>query len=379
MKTLNRIDVFSVDVAIWSGLKRLRPEDLNLGRGGSLPPEDVANLGSKKIIDPEDLAVFYKLKKKMERYLNSRGIRFIGGYAIPREKTAETSAELDRLVQEFRLEKANFLARYDRAVDEWISKHPTYQDLIRNAVEPAAHVEGRIRADYTAFRIEPADEGGSLDREVARLGDRLLDEIAMEAEELYRDSIQGKSKISRRILQPLRRIREKLDGLAFLDGAISPLVAEIDATIAAFPSDGGAEGDLYHRVAKVVLIMGDPDKIRSLGTPITTMPVTDDGDEADVDEGVAPTTLGTESEKAPEKAPTSVDDGMGLFDDLFGGTDDRDERSETPVITDEPRVDHVDDPEPEETDETAISDRTPDMSMAAISSGAMVTSGSFYF
>ena len=51
---LNDVVVVSLDVRIWSGRKKLRPEDLTAS--GRLPPKDLVSLGSKKIFDPESTA-----------------------------------------------------------------------------------------------------------------------------------------------------------------------------------------------------------------------------------------------------------------------------------------------------------------------------------
>jgi len=40
-------------------------EDLMLVDGSKLPPEDLASLGSKRLLDPDQLTVFNRLKKKL--------------------------------------------------------------------------------------------------------------------------------------------------------------------------------------------------------------------------------------------------------------------------------------------------------------------------
>jgi len=64
---LDRLLVVKLDATIWGGRKKLHKEDLILADGSILPPEDLASLGSKKIADPTELAVFNRLKKEAER------------------------------------------------------------------------------------------------------------------------------------------------------------------------------------------------------------------------------------------------------------------------------------------------------------------------
>ena len=48
-RILNQMSVIALDCSIWSGARRLKPEDLVLGKGGKLPSDEVVSLGSKKL------------------------------------------------------------------------------------------------------------------------------------------------------------------------------------------------------------------------------------------------------------------------------------------------------------------------------------------
>ena len=48
----DQLTLVMLDVRIWSGRKKLRPEDLHLS-GGEIPPEELVSLGSKRVCDPE--------------------------------------------------------------------------------------------------------------------------------------------------------------------------------------------------------------------------------------------------------------------------------------------------------------------------------------
>ena len=47
---LDKMSVIALDCSIWSGARRLKPEDLVLGKGGQLPSDEVVSLGSKKAV-----------------------------------------------------------------------------------------------------------------------------------------------------------------------------------------------------------------------------------------------------------------------------------------------------------------------------------------
>lgn len=271
LETLERVDLVSIDCSIWSGRKRLRSDDIQLGKGGKLPPEQVASLGSKRIIDPEDLSVFHTLKKRAERTCEAIGVRFLGGYAIPREKTEAVSQTLAEIAQSFTKEKENFLQRYDEAVEDWVRQYPDFERQLRKELTPLEQVRTRIGFEYAMYRVAGAETAiGNLGDQVGRLGSQLLREIAVEARDLYEQSFAGSAgsdrKASRKALGPIRRMREKLAGLGFLDAAVAPMVKTIDALFAAVSKTGPLEDALYDQALSIVLILSDPDKVRRHAT-----------------------------------------------------------------------------------------------------------------
>ena len=64
---LDRVVLIKVDANIYGARKKLKKEDLMLASGSKLPPEDLASLGSKRLLDPDKLSVFNRLKKEAER------------------------------------------------------------------------------------------------------------------------------------------------------------------------------------------------------------------------------------------------------------------------------------------------------------------------
>lgn len=271
LETLERVDLVSIDCSIWSGRKRLRSDDIKLGAGGKLPPAQVASLGSKRIIDPEDLSVFHALKKRAERTCEAIGVRFLGGYAVPREKTEAVSQTLGEIAKSFTKEKEEFLQRYDGAVEAWVKQYPDFERQLRKELTPLEQVRTRIGFEYALYRVAgTATATGHLGDQVGRLGSQLLREIAVEARELYEQSFAGSAgsdrKASRKSLGPIRRMREKLAGLGFLDSAVAPMVKTIDALFAAVPKTGPLEDALYDQALAIVLILSDPDKVRRHAT-----------------------------------------------------------------------------------------------------------------
>ena len=148
---LDHLLVINLDVHIWSARKKLTPPDLN---GAELPPEDLASLGSKRVCNPEELRIFGTLKARAVGILERNGVRFLGGWAVPETRIDEIMVELSAIRTEFEDAKESFLQRYDRAIQEWIAKHPTWAGIIAGSVVDKDYVRSRLGFRWQAFRVE---------------------------------------------------------------------------------------------------------------------------------------------------------------------------------------------------------------------------------
>jgi hypothetical protein len=281
---LDRLRVVKIDAHIWGGCKKLRKEDLILADGSVLPPEDLASLGSKKIADPQELAVFNRLKKEAERICLRVGTRFLGGIAVPEGTIASIQAELERIASSFEIARDDFLSRYDQTIEGWVAKHPEFAPVIRRAVDPVDVVAAGLRFDYVIFRVshpiadsDPGPEaiagedtdasplGDSLHRKAGTLSDTLFREIAQDANDLLESSLLGRQSVTRKALSPFKRIRDKLDGLAFLDHRVHPVVQTLDDLLSRVPKTGPLEGAYLQEVFATALLLSDAQRIKRHG------------------------------------------------------------------------------------------------------------------
>jgi hypothetical protein len=257
----DRITLVMLNVAIWSGRKKLRAEDLQLGT--EVPPEELVSLGSKRVCDPESLRIFHRIKKGAERTCLQVGTRFLGGFAVPHAHAESIAETLAALKVEFDTETRSFLAGYDRALEDWISNLPAWEEPIRRAIEPAEVVGTRLRFGYQIVRIAPAEQPGTLEEEVQGLGDGIFAEVEQMARELE-GSFEGKEKLHRRALGTFRRIREKLACLSFVDRRIQPVVDTLDDWFARLP-DGPIEGPIFNEGMGLALLLSDAERMARHG------------------------------------------------------------------------------------------------------------------
>lgn len=275
---LESLCVIHIDFDIWSGQTRLSPADFKLGDGGKIPPEKVAQLGSKKICDPAKLKGFARLKTETRRLLLSYGMPFMNGFAVPASLTDDICQRLDAISGEFESLKQSFISNYNAAVEEWIRENPEYETAIRAGALPRAVVEKRIGFEYQVFMIqalnEESESAKSLGRKVESLGGDLLDEVADEAGKFFTKNLSGREECGVTSYKTLANIRNKIDGLSFLDNSFTPLVKLLDNTINGYQKH--AEGRVikapfFYQVVAAVLIMSDRSKIEDYAKGAVTL------------------------------------------------------------------------------------------------------------
>ena len=271
-KALNDVIVVSLDIRIWSGRKKLRPEDLTAS--GRLPPTDLVTLGSKRLCSPDALHPFLQVKRRAEARCQAIGVRFARAFAVPRAAAKPLLCELNGLAEQFRQARSGFLETYDAELARWKSQHPGYERLIAAELLPKAVVASRLTFGYEVFAINAPDGEGELAslREQGGAGDltqglvgALYQEVAGESCAFIRHSLTGRDEVTQKFLRPVRALRDKLAGLAFLDVGIAPLVDSIDAVLAAVPQKGKIDGASLAALRGFVTLLTDPARMREHG------------------------------------------------------------------------------------------------------------------
>ncbi|CAM5560509.1 DUF3150 domain-containing protein [Eoetvoesiella caeni] len=265
MSEVHHFDSLSVilaDFDVWSGQTRLSAQDFKLGVGGEIPPEKLAQLGSKKICDPANLKGFHRLKTESRRLLLRYGMPFMNGYAVPVSKTTEICEKLDLISTEFQTLKDSFINGYNTAIEEWIRENPEYESMIRSGALPLEEVKKRIGFEYQVFMIQPLEDNeantGRLNRKVESLGSDLITEVNETAQAFYNERFIGKDRARLTTKLTLVNLRNKIDGLSFLNGSLVPLVGLLDETIQGYSQHSVGhyiEAPFFYQVMAVVSLL----------------------------------------------------------------------------------------------------------------------------
>lgn len=266
---LDNVILISLDNHVWSGRKKLKPEDLGKAVA-DLPPEELASLGSKKIFDRQRLAVFNSLHRAAVRACVSVGIRFLGGFAIPEQDAPAVIQELDRIKAEYQMQRTKFIQEYDDVIQEMLQNYPTWNHMLRNSIMTVEQAASRISWDWDALKvvssgIDLADE--KMAEKAQGMAGQLFFEVSKEGQELTK-TLLGKEKVRRNILITVRNIRKKLSGLSFLDSRVGPIIQQIDTVLAAMPTDAPIEGNDITTLFGLAWLLSDPDRMKTHGERI---------------------------------------------------------------------------------------------------------------
>lgn len=260
LSVVNRIVVVVPRFTQWTGTRAMHEGDFSIGVNGRMPPKEVTrSLGLKAIIDTQELRVFDRIKHRAEATLESCGVRYLSGWAIPEDKSSEVFKELDMLVQRYNEEKASFLSRYDNLVADWAQKNPAfYREILDGKLDENAVAE-RITAGYETFRLQPIspEKAVTLAKSIGGLSAELISSVSKSAKSFFKESFLGKTKANRKTVNAVLRIRDRLRGLSFLSATLLPLISMIDEVVAQMPIEGYFSGEPFWKLATLVKTLGD--------------------------------------------------------------------------------------------------------------------------
>lgn len=257
---VDRIVVIVPRFTQWTGTRAMHEGDFAIGTGGQLPPKEVAkSLGLKAIIDTQHLRVFDRIKHKAEAVLDACGVRYLSGWAIPEDKADEVFKALDELVESYSRERAGFLNRYDALVKQWADQNPGFAKEIMDGKLDVNAVSERISAGYESFRLQPvsAKKAAALAQSIGGLADELIASVTRTAKIFFKESFLGKTRANRKTVNAVLKIRQKLQGLAFLSSSILPVIAFIDKVVDEMPSEGYFSGEPFWKLAALVKTLAD--------------------------------------------------------------------------------------------------------------------------
>lgn len=264
-QALENLVVVYPQINIWGAQTTLTAADIKLGAGGEVPPAKLARLGQKYVVNPDLVKGFYAIRTRVRRILTEIGVGFLGGYAVPLSDKDKVRKALSECQLEFVQLKHHFLADYEAAVKQWVFDNPGYETAIQNGAPAKADVDGHFGFSFDLVQIgpcqgEPAD---ALSHQVQGLSDKLIEEVTEAAEKLYSSRIAGRHDCPIGTKKTLQNMRDKLDGLAFMNPDFTSLVVLLDDAIGCYANskDRAVQVPEFHQLAAAVLILSEKTKM----------------------------------------------------------------------------------------------------------------------
>lgn len=307
---LENVVCVHLDVDVPTGKKANLAEDLRLQK---VPPSELMSLGQKQTFNPSLVKPLNTIRRRGERICLRYGTRFMGGFAIPLDRKQEVVSELNEAECDFNSASVSFFNEYPEAVKAWASQAGEWAPAVANAADPLDRVKAKTKFAFHLYRLSPVDESEELP--VNGIVSNLYHEVAVEAAQTYRESLEGKSVATHAIRRPFQRFREKLDGLSFLDCGIGSVVSRIDEVLDKLPPKGQPiEGTPLVALQGLALLLRDTESLRNFASASQT-----DDESQDVDE--------EDTQPAPT-SPEAPADSRELEEALCGDADDSDDEEQ---------------------------------------------------
>lgn len=225
MSTVNFTDVTVVrlDVSIWVARAPLSKNDLPARI--KLPPDELATLGSKRLLDKEKLQIFYTLREQARRLLARNGLPFIGAFAIKNELMTETLERLKSIKGEFDRSVERFLSTYDTDVRTWAARYPQWEAMLLEAIPSASEVRRKFGFRWQAFTVAtPNINDSSITEAADELVSTSLAELAQTAASLL-DNTNNKDTWSVKTKPTFDLLVSKAENSSFVHPGMSWLSA----------------------------------------------------------------------------------------------------------------------------------------------------------
>jgi hypothetical protein len=288
-------------IRVWSGtMKADRTKDLMQKASGELPPVGIVDDARKRVICSRKLAGMVNVRKKLERTLASAGYRFLGGFAIPETKLAETLATVDTLEAEFESAKAEFESGFDASIQEWAKQWPDWQSLFADA-PTAAQVTRKCRFRVALFKMGDPGPGAE-----SRYGDALADalpallhDIAGHAQKLWETQFKGRLDVTQKQKQAVKALVSKLAQFGMLDPRITPSATNLTLSLDALPRTGRLSQTQSTELGSLLLTLTQPQRLLQHGQAVFATAQGSLSLDADDDDEDAVPTLDADAEMSP--------------------------------------------------------------------------------
>lgn len=232
MELLEHTVVVHLDINIWSGRAKLRREDIP--DADNLPPEALASLGSKKLIDPALLKTFNTIRARASVMLDRAGVRFIGSWLVHDSKLAEVEQNLLDYRNEFERAAYEFVNTYETNTESWLNQFPEWASVVRPVLPDVAAMRGKFGFRWQTFKVMPSltSSGDGLQESIAGLPETALAEVVAMVKDIYTETFEGKDTVTKKAVRPVRTLIAKLDAISYISPVLYSTKQAVENAVA---------------------------------------------------------------------------------------------------------------------------------------------------
>jgi hypothetical protein len=267
IEKLQKLCVITSGIRLWTGETVLKPEDIHLGQGGSLPPAQLASLGRLAIVPKQTMGKIITARNSFNYLMEKNAVPFLGGYAISVDQYKAIQPELDAAITALQTAINDFVSGYDAALEQWKADNPTYAASIARDALTAEQVRGRFGASYTVTRVMPLgdEESPEVAKAVEGIYGKLVREISLNAKNRLKNyRAKAEKSFMQSVKDTLRSFKTKLHSLSFINPKLGNFIAAIDKIIAGLPDQGKITGDDYIKLLSFFQLMANQTMIFEL-------------------------------------------------------------------------------------------------------------------
>lgn len=222
--------LIGLNITQWTGKVRFGRDELDPAVVASMPPEALASLGTKKLMDPAKLRVFHTIKARASTLLERYGTKLFGGVVISNDNVAAVDTELLAIKQTWDKELDAFINNFDAALDDWCSQYPQWSQSIRGSIPTAGEVRNRFGFSWTAVKIMPNTDASTscqmMGSEVMAIGDKTFDDISTLARRAFDGTFKDRdatSKLTAKTFNCVKQLADKIAAVSFTDERVRTL------------------------------------------------------------------------------------------------------------------------------------------------------------
>ncbi|APC11368.1 DUF3150 domain-containing protein [Providencia rettgeri] len=264
---LENVVIFSLEgIRLTTGRKTLKGKDIKVINTGDivLPPETIASLGTKKVIDPAKINKMRTFRTGADAICSKYGVPFLNGYAVPTSLASHVRQQLNDLKDQFYIFKNEFLSAISTDFLSWLDKEDeTVKKLFESEVIDVKRLDEKLQFGFSSFNISPFGEGES-EEKVQSLKESVLLDVVDRISELRERGSYNASNISQTTLNTLREVASKLKGLAVLNPDAGSLSDYLSNFISTLPSVGRLSNDESIAVTTLFITLSDIKTLKQL-------------------------------------------------------------------------------------------------------------------